>query len=100
MQPAERWPLRRRLSIVVDRFRTSDFGLGERLDLADGQHVGDATLAFFGAISSLGPEPIDADTAALGQAELGHFGCAVSSQTLALKKIVASTSTQTAGWAR
>ena len=77
MQPAERWPLRRRLSIVVDRFRTSDFSLGERLDLADGQHVGDATLAFFGATGSLGPESIDADTAALGQAELGHFGSAV-----------------------
>jgi len=77
MQPAERWPLRRRLSIVVDRFRTSDFGLGERLDLAGGQLVGDATLAFFGATGSLGPESIDADTAALGQAELGHFGSAV-----------------------
>jgi Integrase core domain len=77
MQPAERWPLRRGLSIVVDRFRTSDFGLGEQPDLADGQHVGDATLAFFGATCSLGPESIDADTAALGQAELGHFGSAV-----------------------
>jgi hypothetical protein len=77
MQPAERWPLRRGLSIVVDRFRTSDFGLGEQPDLADGQHVGDATLAFFGGPGSLGPESIDADTAALGQAELGHFGSAV-----------------------
>ncbi|HEX3206649.1 MAG TPA: hypothetical protein VHQ68_10455 [Propionibacteriaceae bacterium] len=77
MQPAERWPLRRGLSIVVDRFRTSDFGLGEQPDLADGQHVGDATLAFFGGPGSLGPESIDADTAALGQAELGHFASAV-----------------------
>ena len=39
--------------------------------------VGDATLAFFGGPGSLGPESIDADTAALGQAELGHFGSAV-----------------------
>ena len=46
-------------------------------DLADGQHVGDATLAFFGGPGSLGPESIDADMAALGQAELGHFGSAV-----------------------
>jgi hypothetical protein len=77
MQPAERCPLRRGLSIVVDRFRTSDFGLGEQPGPCDGQHVGDATLAFFGGPGSLGPESIDADTAALGQAELGHFGSAV-----------------------
>ena len=78
MQPAERWPLRRGLSIVVDRIRTSDFVLGEQPDLGDGQHVGDATHAFFGGPGSLGPESIDADTAALGQAELGHhFGSAV-----------------------
>jgi len=45
--------------------------------IGDGQHVVDATLAIFGDPGSLGPESIDADTAALGQAELGYLDGAV-----------------------
>src|SRR5512133_2637532 len=82
--------VRRGLSIVADRFRTSDFGLGEQPDLADGQHVGDATLAFFGGPGSLDQSPSTLTRLPLVKPSSATSAAPSSSQTLALKKIVAT----------
>ena len=67
----------RRLVVVLSDVRTADLGFSKQPDLADRQHVVDARLTILGGPGPLGPDALDGDTGALGQAKLGNLGGAV-----------------------
>jgi hypothetical protein len=63
-----------RLVAVLYDVRAADLGFSKQPDLGDRQHVVDAGLTILGSPSPLGPDALDGDTGALGQAKFGYLG--------------------------